>query len=59
MAKRDSTAKIVEDLLNNIFGNKDSHRTIADELVIKYNDARGSLTSVLRYLKYYQEEDLL
>lgn len=54
-----TTEDIVTGLLNEIFGDKDSHRDMANELVPKYNDMRSSLTSVLRYLKYYKEQGQL
>lgn len=59
MAKNSGTEAIVEDLLNRIFGIKDSHKNIAYELTIKYSDARGSLISVLRYLETYKDAGLL
>jgi hypothetical protein len=61
MPKRRNPSRedITVGLLDELYGQKDSHREMARQLMIKYNNAQSSVTSVLKYLIYYRDENML
>jgi hypothetical protein len=48
---------IAAQFLDNLFGEDPRHDAIARDLLLRYNDNQGCVTSMLRYLAYYKTEN--